>query len=189
MKRVYDLIGYVYPESPRGLPSVRRLMWKTRHRHDRIRQKLLRNICKLFPGEAVARRKEPFGRPILYFSDGLRVAVIIAPSTKTPLGKLRWTVPALRALGSDVTLLCRCNEAGDAFQDLYLVPSVDQHGWVRIKEDDPWLDGAKKLVSLSQVRRIANLVLAQQSTTISQPHRDASVSHPGSAETLVASTA
>ena len=67
MKRVYDLIGYVYPESPRGLPSVRKRMWKTRNRNDRLRQKLLRAICKLFPGEATARRKEPFGRPTLYF--------------------------------------------------------------------------------------------------------------------------
>jgi DNA invertase Pin-like site-specific DNA recombinase len=178
MKRVYDLIGYVYPESPRGVPSVRRLMWKTRSCHDRLRQKLLRTICKLFPGEATARRKEPFGRPVLYFRNGLRVAVVVVPTTKTPLGKLRWIVPALRALGSDLTLLCRCNEAGDAFHDLHLVPSVDDRScWVRIKENDPWLSRGKKLVSLSQIRRIASLVLAQHSTTISQPLRDASMSH------------
>jgi DNA invertase Pin-like site-specific DNA recombinase len=180
MKRVYDLIGYVYPESPRGLPSVRKLMWTTRNRHDRLRQKLLRTICKLFPGEATARRKEPFGRPTLYFRDGLRVAVVVVPTIKTPLGKLRWTVPALRALGSDVTLLCRCNEAGDAFHDLYLVPSVNDCGWVRIKENDPWLSRGKKLVNLSKIRSIAGFVLAQHSTTISQPHRDASMSHSDS---------
>jgi DNA invertase Pin-like site-specific DNA recombinase len=178
MKRVYGLIGYVYPESPRGLPSVRKLMWKTRRRHDRLRQELLRKICKLFPGEATARRKEPFGRPVLYFRDGLRVAVVVVPTTKTPLGKLRWIVPALRALGSDVTLLCRCNEAGDAFHDLHLVPSVnDRTCWVRIKENDPWLSRGKKLVNLSQVRRIASLVLAQHSTTISQTCRDAAMPH------------
>jgi DNA invertase Pin-like site-specific DNA recombinase len=180
MKVVYDLIGYVYPESPRGLPSVRKLMWKTRSRHDRLRQKLLRSICKLFPGEAIARRKEPFGRPVLYFRDGLRVAVVVVPTTKTPLGKLRWTVPALRALGSDVTLLCRCNEAGDAFHDLYLVPSVNDYGGVRIRENDPSLIRGKKLVNLLQINRIASLVLAQHSTTISQPHRDVSMSLCGS---------
>jgi DNA invertase Pin-like site-specific DNA recombinase len=180
MKRVYDLIGYVYPESPRGLPSVRKLMWKTRSCHDRLRQKLLRTICKLFPSEAAVRRKEPFGRPVLYFRDGLRVAVIVVPTTKTPLGNLRWTVPALRALGSDLTLLCRCNEAGNAFHDLHLVPSVNDRSWVRIKENDPWLGRGKKLVNLSQIRRIASLVLAQHSTTISQLHPDASMSHSDS---------
>jgi DNA invertase Pin-like site-specific DNA recombinase len=180
MKRVYDLIGYVYPESPRGLPSVRKRMWKTRNRNDRLRQKLLRAICKLFPGEATARRKEPFGRPTLYFRNGLRIAVVVVPTVKTPLGSLRWTVPALRALGSDITLLCRCNEAGNAFQDLYLVPSVNDCGWVRIKENDPWLSRGKKLVNLSKIRSIAGFVLAQHSTTISQPHRDASMSHSDS---------
>ena len=100
MKHVYDLIGYVYPESPRGgPPSVRKRMWKTRNRNDRLRQKLLRAICKLFPGEATARRKEPFGRPTLYFRDGLRVAAVVVPTVKSRLGNLRWTVPALRALG------------------------------------------------------------------------------------------
>jgi hypothetical protein len=179
MKRVYDLIGYVYPESPRGLPSVRKRMWKTRNHNDRLRQKLLRTICKLFPGEATARRKEPFGRPVLYFGDGLRVAVVVVPTTKTPLGKLRWTVPAIRALGSDLTLLCRCNEAGDAFHDLHLVPSADDHsGWVRIKENDPWLGRGKKLVTLSQIRRIASLVLAQHSSTTSQPHGNVDLRGP-----------
>jgi DNA invertase Pin-like site-specific DNA recombinase len=180
MKRVYDLIGYVYPKSARGQPSVRKLMWTTRNRHDRLRQKLLRSVCKLFPGEATARRKEPFGRPVLYFRDGLRVAVVVVPTIKTPLGKLRWTVPALRAWGSDLTLLCRCNEAGDGFRDLHLVPSVNDDGWVRIKENDPWLSRGKKLVTLSQIRRIASVVLARHSTTISQPHRDASMSHSDS---------
>ena len=182
MKRVYDLIGYVYPESPRGLPSVRKLMWKTRSRNDQLRKKLLRRICRQFPGETTARRKEPFGRPVICFRDGLRVEVVVVPSVKTPLGRLRWTVPALRASGSDVTLLCRCNEEGDAFHDLYVVPSVDEGGWVRIKENDPWLGRGRKLVNLSQTRRIASLVLAKHSQTAAQTYRDTSMSHSDQGE-------
>ncbi len=158
MKRAYDLVGYVYPEKPLSLPSVRKLMWKTRRLHERSRNKLLLNICKLFPGETVVHRIQPFGRPVLCFRDGLRVATLIVPSTKTPLGKIRWTVPVLRAAGSNVTLLCRCNAMGDAFQDLYLVPSVDQRTCVRIKENDAWLARGKRLDSLSHLKRLALLI-------------------------------
>jgi DNA invertase Pin-like site-specific DNA recombinase len=161
MKRAYALVGYVYPEDPLNVPSVRRLMWKTRRCHERLRHRLLRTICKLFHGETTARRKEPLGRPVLFFRDGLRVAAVIVPSTKTPLGKLRWTVPALRAAGSDVTLLCRCNATGDAFQDLYLVPSVDSPRVVRIKEIDDWLKRGKRLTDLSKLRRVADSLLRE----------------------------
>lgn len=133
-------------------------MWKTRRLHERLRKKLLLNICKLFPGETVVHRKQPFGRPVLSFRDGLGVAAVIVPSTRTPLGKLRWTVPALRAAGSNVTLLCRCNATGDAFQDFYLVPSVDRHTCVRIKQNDTWLDRGKRLDNLSHLKRLALLI-------------------------------
>lgn len=158
MKRAYDLIGYAYPEHPLSLPSVRKLMWKTRRRNERLRQRLLSSICKLFPGEIAVRRKEPFGRPVLCFQDGLRVVAVIVPSLKTHLGKIRWTVPALHASGSHVTLLCRCDAMGDAFQDLYLIPSVDKPGFVRIKEDDSLLAKGKRLEHLSHLKRLASLV-------------------------------
>jgi len=159
MKRAYELIGHVYPEHARSCPKVRKIMWRTRLRHDRLRKTLLRNICKTFPGEITATRTEPFGRPILSFRDGLRVAVLVCPSSRTPLGSLRWNVPALRASQSPLTLLCRCNVLDDGFQDLYLVPSDDKAGWVRIKEDDPWLKRGKRLISLSMLRRVADSLL------------------------------
>jgi hypothetical protein len=166
MKRAYDLVGYVYPERPLSLPSVRKLMWKTRRLHERLRKQLLLNICKLFPGETVVQRKQPFGRPVLCFRDGLSVAAVIVPSTKTPLGKIRWTVPALRAAGSNVTLLCRCNAMGDAFQDLYLVPSVDRCTCIRIRENDAWLDRGKRLDSLSHLKRLALLIATRNQHSV-----------------------
>jgi DNA invertase Pin-like site-specific DNA recombinase len=161
MKRAYDLVGYVYPEHPLSLPSVRKLMWKTRRLHERLRNKLLIKICKLFPGETVVHRKQPFGRPVLRFRDGLSVAAVIVPSTKTPLGKIRWTVPALRAAGSNVTLLCRCNAMGDAFHDLYLIPSVDRHTCERISENHACLENGKRVDRLSHLKRLAVLVATQ----------------------------
>lgn len=166
MKRAYDLIGYVYPEHPLSLPSVRKLMCKTRRRHDRLRQKLLLTICKLFPRDVTVRRKQFFSRPVLCFRGGLRVVAVIVPSTKTPLGKIRWSVPRLHASESHVTLLCRCDAAGDAFQDLYLVPSVDQPRWVRIKKDDAWLTRGKRLDNLSHLKRLALLVARSISDVI-----------------------
>jgi hypothetical protein len=142
-------------------------MWKTRRLHERLRDKLLLNICKLFPAETVVHRKQPFGRPVVCFRDRLTVAAVIVPSTKTPLGKIRWTVPTLRAAGSNVTLLCRCNAMGDAFQDLYLVPSVDQRTCIRIKENDAWLDRGKRLDNLSRLKRLALLVATQVRSNIS----------------------
>jgi DNA invertase Pin-like site-specific DNA recombinase len=158
MKRAYDLIGYVYPERALSCPKLRKIMWRTRLGHDRLRQRLLRSICKLFPGEISVVRKEPFGRPILHFREGLRVAVVVCPFSKTPLGHLRWNVPALRASQSPVTLLCRCNTADNGFHDLYLVPSGEKLGWVRIKESDQWLNRGKRLSDLSKLRHAAEFV-------------------------------
>lgn len=158
MKRAYDLIGCVYPKDPFNMPSVRKLMRKTRRRNEGLRRQLLRAICKSFHSEAVESRIEAYGRPVICFRKGLRVATLTVPTFKTPLGKLRWMVPPLRASGSHVTLLCRCNAMDDAFQDLYLVPSVDQPRRLRIKKDDAWLDRGKKLNNLSHLERLALLV-------------------------------
>ncbi len=57
-----------------------------------------------------------------------------------------------------MTLLCRCDAMGDAFQDLYLIPSVDKPGFVRIKEDDSLLAKGKRLEHLSHLKRLASLV-------------------------------
>lgn len=155
MKRAYDLIGCVYPKDPFNMPSVRKLMRETRRRNERLRRRLLRAICKLYRGKAVESKIDGYGRPVICFREGLRVAVVIVPYIKTPLGKLRWMVPPLRASGSHVTLLCRCNAMGDEFQDLYLVRSVDQPLRLRIKEDDAWLARGKKLSTLSHLERLA----------------------------------
>ncbi len=167
MKRAYDLIGCVYPKDPFNLPSVRRLMTKTRRRHERLRRKLLRAIRQLFLGEAVERKIERFGRPVICFRDGLRVAVLTVPPVETPLGKRRWRVPPLRASGSHVTLLCRCNAMGNEFQDLYLVRSVDQPCPVRIREDDQWLKRGKRIGDLSKLCRVADSLLREAKNELS----------------------
>jgi hypothetical protein len=148
--------GYVYPKDPFNLPSVRRLMTKTRRRRERLRRRLLRAIRQLFLGEAVERKIERSGRPVICFRDGLRVAVLTVPPVETPLGKLRWRVPPLRASGSHVTLFCRCNAMGNEFQDLYLVGSVDQPYPIRIREGDQWLKRSKRIADLSKLRRVAD---------------------------------
>jgi DNA invertase Pin-like site-specific DNA recombinase len=169
MKRAYDLVGYVYPEDPLNLPNMRKLMWRTRRRRERLRHKLLGTVCKLFPGDATVVRKEPLGRPVLCFRDGLRVSAVICPSTKTPLGKLRWTVPALHAAPSHVTLLCRCNAADDAFRDLFLVPSVEESRCVRIRDNDKWLKRGKRLTNLANLVRFSNLVRVRSASDRHDP--------------------
>ena len=82
MTRAYDLIGYVYPENPLGSPKIRKIMWRTRQRRERLRRQLLRSICKLFPGEVTVTRKGSIGRPMLCFRDGLRVSAVICPSRR-----------------------------------------------------------------------------------------------------------
>ena len=168
MKRAYDLIGYVYPEDPIRAPKMRKIMWNTRQRHERLRKRLLRSIRKCFPGELKVVRKGSIGRPLLCFRDGLRVSVLVCPFFKTPLGNLRWNVPPLSADQSDVTLLCRCNLSDDAFHDLYLVPSVESPGVVRIKEDDRWLNCAKRLTDLSKLRRVADSLLQARSVFLEE---------------------
>jgi DNA invertase Pin-like site-specific DNA recombinase len=159
MKRAYDLIGYVYQEDPIMAPRMRKIMWNTRQRHERLRKRLLASIRKCFPGELKVVRKGSIGRPLLCFRNGLRVSALVCPFFKTPLGNLRWNVPRLSADQSDVTLLCRCNLTGDAFHDLYLVPSVETPRVVRIKEDDHWLKCGKRLTDLTKLRRVAGKLL------------------------------
>jgi DNA invertase Pin-like site-specific DNA recombinase len=161
MKRAYDLIGHVYPKDAFNLPSVRRLMTKTRRRHDRLRRKLLRGIRQVFVGEAVESKIERSGQPVICFQDGLRMAVITVPHVETPLGKLRWRVPPLRSSGSHVTLLCRCNAMSNDFQDLYLVRSLDQPRRVILRENDEWLKRGKRIADLSKVRRLADSLLRE----------------------------
>jgi hypothetical protein len=95
------------------------------------------------------------------------VAVLVCPSSRTPLGSLRWNVPALRAAQSPVTLLCRCNALDDGFHDLYLVPSDDKAGWVRIKESDGWLKRGKRIADLSKLRRVAHSLLSEAKNGLS----------------------
>ncbi len=171
IKQAYDLIGYVYPEDPIRAPRVRKLMWNTRQRHERLRKRLLRSIRKLFPGELKVVRKEPLGRPVICFRDGLRVLALVCPSFKTPLGNLRWNVPPLVAKQSDVTLLCRCNLTDDAFHDLYLVPNLGSPGVVRVKEDDRWLERGERLTDLSKLRRVADNLLQARSVFLELDRR------------------
>jgi hypothetical protein len=157
MKRVYDLIGYVYTENLIGSPKIRKIMWQTRQRRDRLSRRLVQDICKLFAGEVRTTGTGGFSRPTLLFCDGLRVSVVICPAFRTPLGSLRWAVPRLYADPTQVTLLCRCNGTDDAFQDFYLA-NMEKRSVLRIRENDAWLRGAKRLTDLSKLRRVAESV-------------------------------
>lgn len=150
-------------------------MTKTRRRHERLRRKLVRAIRQSFLGETVERKIERFGRPVICFRDGLRVAVLTVSPEETLLGKLRWRVPPLRASGSHVTLLCRCNAIGNEFQDLYWVRSVDQPYPVRIREDDQSLKRGKRIADLSKLRRVADNLLREAKNGLSS-------SQPGTAQ-------
>ncbi|MFZ1140240.1 MAG: recombinase family protein [Candidatus Sulfotelmatobacter sp.] len=158
MKRAYDLIGYVYTENLIGSPKIRKIMWQTRQRRTRLSRRLVQKICKLFAGEVrTTGTGGGLNRPTLLFCDGLRVSVVICPAFRTPLGALRWAVPRLYANPIQVTLLCRCNGADDAFRDLYLI-NMEKRSVLRIGENDPWLRNAKRLTDLSKLRRVAQSV-------------------------------
>lgn len=161
MKRVYELIGYDYSGHILTHPKMRNRMWKSRIRRERLRRKFLRDLCKLFRREASVIRKGPIDRPVLCFRDGLRISVLICPSTRTPLGYQRWRIPPLRAGQSQLTLLCLCNDANDAFQEFYLVPSVATPNCSVAKWDDKRLNLATKITKLSQLRILANLERAK----------------------------
>ncbi len=137
MKRVYDLIGYDYSRHVMSHPQMRRIMWQSRSQREQLREHFLRDLCERFGSEITVVRKGALDRPILSFSSGLRISVLICPTTKTPLGYQRWRIPPLRGPQSQVTLLCLCNPRNDAFQDFYVVPSVDR-GRCSVVRRDNW---------------------------------------------------
>jgi hypothetical protein len=165
MKRVYELIGYDYSGRLLTHPKMRKIMWKSRFRRERLRRKFLQDVCKLFRREVRVIRKGPIDRPLLSFYDGLRISVLICPSTRTPLGYERWRIPPLRSGGSQVTLLCLCNETNDAFQEFYVVPSVaTESRYSVVKRDHKRLQLGTKVTNLSQLRILANLVRAKDTS-------------------------
>ena len=155
MTRVYELIGYDYSGHILTHPKMRKIMWKSRLRREMLRRRLLRDVCKLFRSEVKVIRKGPIDRPVLCFSDGLRVSVLICPSTRTPLGYQRWRIPPLRAGQSQLTLLCLCTETNDAFQEFYLVPSVAKSSCSVVQRNDKRLELGTKITKLSQLRILA----------------------------------
>ena len=161
MLRVYELIGYDYSGHILTHPNMRKIMWKSRLRRERLRRKLLRGICKLFRREVRLIRKGPIDRPVLCFNNELRISVLICPSTKTPLGYVRWRIPPLRAGQSQLTLLCFCNETNDAFQEYYLVRSVGTSQCAVVKRGDERLKAGKKVRDLSKLKAVAKLLRAQ----------------------------
>jgi DNA invertase Pin-like site-specific DNA recombinase len=126
MKRVYELIGYDYSGHVLTHPQMRKIMSQSRFRREKLREGFLQEMRKTFGNEMTVVRKGALDRPILSFSSGLRISVLICPATKTPLGYPRWRIPPLRGPQSQVTVLCLCNVTNSAFQDFYLVPSADR---------------------------------------------------------------
>jgi len=161
MTRVYDLIGYDCSGHIITHPKMRKIMWKSRLRRERLRRRFLQGICKLFRREVRVIRKGPLDRPVLWFPNGLRISVLICPFTKTPLGYSRWRMPPLRAGQSQLTLLCLCNETNDAFQEFYLVPSVATPQCAVVKREDERLKVGKRVRELSQLHVLAKLLRAQ----------------------------
>jgi len=161
MKRVYELIGYDYSEQLSTHPKMRKLMWKSRFGREKIRRRLLREICKLFRSDVKVIRKCAIDRPVLSFSDGLRVSVLICPSSRTRLGHQRWLLPQLRVGQSQVTLLCLCNEGNGAFQEFYLVPSTGRLPYSVVRRDPGRLKLGRRITKLSRLRVVGNLVRAE----------------------------
>ena len=166
IKRVYELIGYDYSGHILTHPKMRKVMWRSRFRRERLRLRFLRDTCELFRREVRVIKKGPIDRPVLSFRDGLRISVLICPSTRTPLGFQRWRIPPLRAGQSQVTLLCLCNETNDAFQEFYLVPSVAKSSCSVVQRDDKRLKLGKRVSELSQLRVLAKLVRAKGASVL-----------------------
>lgn len=155
MTKVYELIGYDYSGHILTHPKMRKIMWRSRLRRERLRRRFLQTICKLFRREVRVIRKGPLDRPVLCFNDELRISVLICPSTKTPLGYSRWRIPPLRGGKSQLTLLCFCNDTNDDFQEFYLVPSVATSQCAVVKRNDERLKLGKRVRELSQLQVVA----------------------------------
>lgn len=156
MKKVYDLIGYDYSGHILTHPRMRKIMWESRSRRERLREGFLRDMRKLFRSQMSVIRKAALDRPVLVFSDGLRISVLICPSTKTPLGYQRWRIPPLRGGRSQITLLCLCNVKNDAFQDFFVVPSTERARCSIVQRGDWQLRIGTRVRNLSRLNVIAN---------------------------------
>lgn len=158
MRRVYELIGYDYSGHILTHPRMRKIMWQSRFRREKLREAFLQAMRKSFGKEMTVVRKGALDRPILSFCDGLLISVLICPSTRTPLGYQRWRIPPLRGREGQVTLLCLCNTKNDAFQDFYLVPSADRGRCSVVQRNNWQLRIGTRIQSLSRIRTLAKCV-------------------------------
>lgn len=157
-RKVYELIGYDFSEHILTHPRMRKIMWQSRFRREKLREGFLQQMRKIVGEEMMVVRKGPLDRPIPSFSDRLRISVLICPSTKTPLGYQRWRIPPLRGRESQVTLLCLCNPTNDAFQDFYLVPSADRGRCSVVQRNNWQLRIGTRVRNLLRLRTLANCV-------------------------------
>jgi DNA invertase Pin-like site-specific DNA recombinase len=154
IRKAYELIDYKEFRNRQELS-------KMRFRHAKIQRNLLLSILTTFYGDVRLIHEQNGCRHVLCFRDGLKVSVVISQCCNTMAHGLRWNVYVNRFEHSYPTLVGRCMPDNRTLKDFYVFPRIDppsklevkdmRKRMFRIKENDLWLKGGKKITNLSKL--------------------------------------
>ena len=140
LRRAYELIGY-----GRDFGSIDK-----RRRIRLLREDLLRQIKKMFPGQVAIVQRGPKWRSRLKLASGLTVSVLIARRGRTSKNTENWRVDPVQRERIFVTLLARLDSEAVAFKDFHVFPNMDRQKRFEVRLCDSWLRRGKQLTELSQ---------------------------------------
>lgn len=142
-RQLYERVGYHFETEDlfRGEQAERSL---------EVRRRLVQTIAALFPEHVVVTHLPERNRSILMMDNSFMVSILLGRSIRRNGGPLQWVVAPSHAERDYITLLCTLNEKRDRVLNHYLLPRIEWLGrWQYLYKDDPHLEAATKLESLS----------------------------------------
>jgi DNA invertase Pin-like site-specific DNA recombinase len=141
-RQLYERVGYdlAAEDIYKGEQSARSL---------HLRRTLVGEVTSLFPEHAVVTHLPKRTRSMILVDQSLMVSILLC-RIKRRDGCLHWVVEPSPAEREHITLLCMMNHSHDRVLSYYLFPRMD---WVRshrLHKNDPCLDAAIKLDTLSE---------------------------------------
>ena len=148
LPEVYTRIGYTPPTRSERVAVGRK-------RAVGVRESVLERIISLFPHNISTRRVSRKWRDLLFVDGNIWVGVAMCQSYRTRRGRKEWILKPTHAERRFICLLCLLNDANDAVEKFYLLPTLKLvkagQKYRYLKEEDPILTCGVAVEDLSQL--------------------------------------
>jgi len=161
--KAYDLIGYRAPA-----PDLASL--KVRFQTLIMREELVAQLVRMFPDQLSVVRRSRRWRAQFRLQNGPLFSLQIAKMQARSKYVDRWRITPIAHEQQNITLLARLNPTNDAFQDFWVLPSLDCKPNLHIGEYDVWLNRGRRLPDLSQLPQILREVDRRKQSQANRPN-------------------